>query len=56
MIDKIDPVILAVNRFEECVHFYKEKLGLVQTHRGEPPDQFVTFNLGGDEFSLHGGA
>jgi predicted enzyme related to lactoylglutathione lyase len=55
MLDKIDPVILAVNRFEECVNFYKDKLGLVEIHREKPPDQFVTFNLGGDEFSLHGG-
>jgi predicted enzyme related to lactoylglutathione lyase len=55
MIDKIDPVILAVNRFDECVAFYKDKLGLNETHRESPPEQFVTFNLGGSEFSLHGG-
>ncbi len=55
MIDKIDPVILAVNRFEECVAFYKNKLGLVETHREALPDQFVSFNVGGSEFSLHGG-
>ncbi len=55
MIDKIDPVILAVNKFEECVSFYKDKLALVETHREKPPDQFVTFTVGGSEFSLHGG-
>ena len=55
MIDKIDPVILAVTKFEECVEFYKNKIGLIETHREKEPAQFVTFHLGGSEFSLHGG-
>ena len=55
MIDKIDPVILGVSRFDDCVSFYKEKLGLIETHREDMAGQFVSFNVGGIEFSIHGG-
>ena len=55
MITKISPIILFVKKYNECIRFYKEVLGLSIQKGSEPTERFATFILGDVEFSLHAG-
>ncbi len=52
---RIEPIILFVSRFEECVEFYRDVLRL-KPKKSEPVhEEFVEFDLEGRTFALHGG-
>ena len=55
MIEGLNPIILFVKNYRECVIFYRDKLGLQPTGEEQPHEDFITFLVGGVEFSLHGG-
>lgn len=53
---RIDPILLFVSKFEECLRFYREVLGLRPTRKEGPVhEDFVELDGGGVTFSLHGG-
>ncbi len=53
---RIDPIILFVSRFDECLEFYRDVLGLEPTTKEGPVhEEFVELDAGGLTFSLHGG-
>lgn len=55
MIEGINPIILFVKNFDECLEFYRDKLGLQMVDEDSPHKDFATFLVGGVEFSLHSG-
>jgi lactoylglutathione lyase len=51
LVTKIDPIILFVSRFSECLSFYRKALGLsLKKQVGE----WAEFDVGGMTFALHG--
>ncbi len=53
---RVDPIILFVSNFEECLRFYRDVLGLKPTRKEGPVhEDFVELDGGGVTFSLHGG-
>ncbi len=53
---RVDPIILFVSKFEECLTFYRDVMGLKPTRKEGPVhEEFVELDGGGTTFSLHGG-
>ncbi len=51
LINKIDPIILFVSRFSQCLSFYRKVLGMsLRKQVGE----WAEFDVGGVTFALHG--
>ena len=55
MVVRIEPTILFVSKFGECVEFYRDVLGLVPKDAEPAHEEFVEFDVGGMTFALHGG-
>lgn len=55
MIKKINPIILFVKNFNECLSFYRDVLGLRLVGSPSENSNFATFDVGGTDFSIHGG-
>ena len=55
MIKEINPIILFVKNFNECLSFYRDILGLKLVGRTSENSNFATFDVGGTDFSIHGG-
>ena len=55
MIKKINPIILFVKNFNECISFYRDILGLRLVGASSENSNFATFDVGGTDFSIHGG-
>jgi lactoylglutathione lyase len=55
MIKRIDPIIYFVSNFDECLSFYRDKLGLKLSGGSPPHEGFATFKLENVEFSIHAG-
>lgn len=53
---RIDPILLFVSRFDECLAFYRDLLGLKPARKeGAVHEEFVELDGGGVTFALHGG-
>lgn len=53
---RVDPIILFVSKFEECLRFYRDVLGLAPMRKeGSAHEEFVELDGGGVTFAIHGG-
>jgi lactoylglutathione lyase len=53
---RLTPIIIFVGRFEQCLRFYRNVLGLkpVRVYRGRKHPEWVEFQIGGTRLALHG--
>ncbi len=52
---RVEPIILFVSKFEDCLQFYRDVLGLKPKGTEGVHGDFVEFDAGGVTFALHGG-